>query len=264
MIDCCNEYLEHLSTEWRKYQNSHAQPNIELRVQTTDIIPDVDQILKVGWNCIQTNKGKLTIYSDKDDGALFGIEYGHIAHSATVYLYTHSMKILSLGLQYAMMITLSDYCIGLHGVTAICGDQVIILSAPSGTGKTTLAGLLRKYKEAAVINGDFALLSVGDDGNIYFEPTPFCGSSKICHNYRLRINRIVFLNQSKTNEYSLLNERHGLVQLMSNAFVPTWDKRLVNLIQEAAIRIIERIPVDSYSFVPTQEAAEVFYSKVIH
>lgn len=158
------------------------------------------------------------------------------------------------------MFLLSRNCIGLHCVTVLCSEQAICLAAPSGTGKTTLSNLLVKYGDAAVLNGDFALLSVEEDGKIMFEPTPFCGTSGICHNYRVPIDRIVFLEQAEENRFRALDPVSALRQLLSNSFVPIWDEEKTAQIQDHAIRIIERIPVSLFSFAPTAEAVTVFYS----
>ena len=163
-----------------------------------------------------------------------------------------------LGVQYGMMVALHEKYIGIHGVTLLCGNEIIILSAPSGTGKTTLAKLLEKYCDAIIINGDFALLSLEND-SVIFEPTPFCGTSGRSLNHRFRVNRIVFLGQARNNVWHELNSRDALVRFMSNSFIPTWDIYMQETVQGNIIKCISVLKMITYDFAPTQEAAEMFF-----
>ena len=166
-----------------------------------------------------------------------------------------------LGIHYGLLLALYRDCVGLHGVTLLCGDEIVILSAPSGTGKTTLAQMLVKYGDAIVINGDFALLTPAEDG-VIFEPTPFCGTSGRCLNHRVRINRIVFLEQSPVNQWHTLRGREALKRFMDNAFIPTWDKDLQLITQENIVKCISVLQVNSFSFAPVREAAEMFFDQI--
>ena len=164
---------------------------------------------------------------------------------------------IAIALQYAVLLTLKDRCVGLHGVTLLCGNKIAVLSAPSGTGKTTLACLLEEYKDAIVINGDFAMLSVVDD-EVFFEPTPFCGSSGRCLNHRLRIDRVVFLEQSADNRWRSLSGREAVIRFLSNSYVPQWDRDVQRTIQNNILQIIPLIRASSFAFAPDQRAAEMF------
>lgn len=162
-----------------------------------------------------------------------------------------------LGIQYAMLIALHQKCIGLHGVTLLCRDEIVILSAPSGTGKTTLSRLLEKYCDALVINGDFALLSPTDKG-VFFEPTPFCGTSRRSLNHRVRVNRVVFLGQSKSNQWCSMTGREAMSRFMSNAFIPAWDPVMRQAVMDNISRCILGLTVNEFTFAPVREAAEKF------
>lgn len=166
-----------------------------------------------------------------------------------------------VGIHYGLMTALHQECIGLHGVTLQCGNEIIILSAPSGTGKTTLAKLLEQYCDAIAINGDFALLHPTEEG-VIFEPTLFCGTSRRCLNFRLRVNRIVFLSQAKENIWHELSGREAVWNMLNNAFVPTWDRGIQQAVQENIMKCLSAIKVNAYAFAPTQEAAETFFREL--
>lgn len=226
-------------------------------------------------SCIQANFKDASDLSNtivngwSSDGIYFEKGVPHFSIScdsdsmSLVSCFKDNWSIYRLGIQYAMILALAKQnAVGFHGVTIICGDQVIILSAPSGTGKTTLANLLVKHTDGLVINGDFALLHPISDEGVIFEPTPFCGSSGICHNYRLRVNRIVFLEQAIGNSYRKLTPREGYARILSNSFVPEWDEERAAAVRETALKIVETVPMDCFAFEPTQEAAELFHSIV--
>jgi len=169
---------------------------------------------------------------------------------------------LMLALQHAVMLALSGDCVGLHGVTLICRDQPVILSAPSGTGKTTLAKLLQKHCSAGIINGDFSLLTPGTPYGAVFEPSPFCGSSRRCLNFRFPIRKIVFLEQAPVNSWRTLEPRESMIRLMSNAFIPEWDARLQQAIQNSVLKLISDVSVHAFAFAPEQAAADMFYTLI--
>ena len=164
----------------------------------------------------------------------------------------------SVAIHYATMIALVQWCIGVHGVTVICEGQVIVLSAASGTGKTTLAKLLNKYCKAAVVNGDFALLSANPKATVVFEPTPFCGSSKTCVNYRLPVHRIVFLEQAVENKWEQIEAREALKLLLSNSYVPDWDESGKQSVIGLASEVVNSVRISRFSFAPNEEATRMF------
>lgn len=188
----------------------------------------------------------------------FSISYTRKRDCFQIKLSSILSRYARIACQYSMLLALADRCVGLHGVTVICKDQVVILSAPSGTGKTTLAKLLNTYCDAAIVNGDFALLSISSAGEVVFEPTPFCGSSGICFNHRLVVNRIVFLEQSDETRFRGLDMRHGITRMMSNVFIPEWDSEMSSCIKSFVMQIVDKVPISLFEFAPTREAAEAF------
>jgi len=240
---------------WKKFLQSDEKRQIDVSLAFERVPLPESEDIEDGWSTEIHNSKKMAIYSLNRE-PVFAIQYD-ASQSIKVLIPEDENHNARLGAQYGLMTALNRECIGLHGVTLLCGDEVIILSAPSGTGKTTLAKLLERYCDAVVVNGDFALLNPTDNGVIY-EPTPFCGTSGRALNHRFRVNRIVFLSQSKTNEWRELNAREALSWFMSNAFVPTWDNVLQQAVRENILSSLSMLKVNSYAFAPTQEAAEAF------
>lgn len=212
---------------------------------------------KEGWNIENSGGAPLIVYC-RNGKPLFGLQYQSAQQSVTVLVKDGKIPSIRLGAQFGLLTALYRKCIGLHGVTLLCGDEIVILSAPSGTGKTTLAHLLETCCDAIVINGDFALLSPTADG-VIFEPTPFCGTSGRCLDHRLRVNRVVFLSQAKTDVWRELTGREALARFMCNTFIPAWDEKMRLAVQENVMKCISSLKVDAFAFAPAKEAAETFF-----
>ena len=243
------------------FENWRAEDQTELSNIDSELYLEIDHSLadlklKNGWNDLINDNCPEAVYS-REGKPMFRLRYSLNDNKVFISFAKEDYVSVKMGIQFGTMLALRDHCVGLHGVTILCGNEIIILSAPSGTGKTTLSKLLETYADAIVINGDFALLSPTDDGLIY-EPTPFCGSSGRSLNHRMKVNRVVFLEQCVDNIWKELPVRDAVVRFMNNAFVPDWDGDIVQKIQENIYNCINLIPINAFAFAPEKQAADVF------
>lgn len=248
-----------IPSRWEKYSQAKAFSTKCVTINLEEEKLECDTAGNDGWFIGEKQGFPMPVYFNHGK-ALFGLQQREML-SVTVYLRNAVESYLRLSVHFGMMLALHRECVGMHGVTILCGNEIIILSAPSGTGKTTLAKLLEKHCDAIVINGDFALLVPTENG-VIFEPTPFCGSSNRCLNHRLRVNRVVFLGQAKENQWRELDGRETVARFMSNTFVPYWDKDMLQAVQENILKCVSMMNVNAYDFAPTQKAAELFLKKI--
>ena len=259
-IELCEAFSSYSFEHWKDYRVSSIPSNVYTLFVTLTTLPRIREITS-GWffdKCADRNH--LTYYNASIP--LFSLEYGKNIDKITIQVANKDERSLLLGIQFAMLLVLAPHAIGLHGVTTICKNRVVILSAPSGTGKTTLSNLLQRHCKAAVINGDFALLSFHNKLGVLYHPTPFCGTSGITHNHTLPVSHIVFLEQGNKNCYTSLNSRQALVHLMSNSFIPHWDEEIFVQLQSILMDIVEHVTVGLYTFLPERHAAEILHEIV--
>ncbi|MBR3739835.1 MAG: ATP-binding protein [Clostridia bacterium] len=223
-------------------------------------IETVPEKEKKAWH-LHNHGGLNEVFYSPKGHPVFSLVYGSFPQELTIRLSTPVSNYARIGIQHGIMLSLYQKCVGLHGVTLLCGDEIVILSAPSGTGKTTLAKLLEKYCNAIIINGDFALLSPTADA-VVFEPTPFCGTSGRALNHRFMVNRVIFLGQAKENNWRTLDGREAMIKFMSNAFVPEWDNFMQQAVQGNILSCVSMLKVNAYDFAPTKEAAEMFMKQL--
>jgi hypothetical protein len=131
----------------------------------------------------------------------------------------------------------------------------ILFSAPCGTGKSTQAFLWEKHRNARIINGDKAGVSL-KDGVVYANGVPFCGTSNICKNVTVPLNAIVLLEQAKENQIIRLKGAHALQMLMKNIYLdmiaPDEQRKCVDLL----IDIMAEVPVYLLKCTPDEQAVE--------
>ena len=81
-------------------------------------------------------------------------------------------------------------------------------------------------------------------------------------NHRLKVNRIVFLDQAKENVWQDISGTSALVKLLSNVFIPSWDPDMQRRIQENILHFLPYVKICTFAFSPVQEAAELFFEKL--
>ncbi len=130
----------------------------------------------------------------------------------------------------------------LHGVLMEWQGKGIILTASSGTGKTTHARLWREYENALIINGDRVLIRK-EEGQWYAFGTPWSGSSGECVNRKVSLDAVVFLNRGKINEVYPVSPIQGMEKILPRIIAPKWHEKYSLMAIDLAIKCLEEIPL---------------------
>lgn len=148
-----------------------------------------------------------------------------------------------------------------HGVLLEYEGKGFIISAPSGTGKTTHARLWRDNKHALIINGDRAVCRKADGIWTGFG-LPWSGTSGEQINRSVPIKAMVVLEQSESNQASRMKDLEAFGAVLPNILCPTWDADLTGKAMYLLNGFLQEIPVIRLRCRPDPEAVEVL-SKVL-
>lgn len=134
--------------------------------------------------------------------------------------------------------------------------KAILFMGPSGTGKSTQAGLWQRHAGAQIINGDRALLRK-QDGIWYVYGYPCCGSSHICLNRTLPLGAAVILQQGKENRIEALSPSRKVCALVAGTELYPWADWELEKAFALAEQLIAQAPVFGLTCRPDEDAVRV-------
>lgn len=133
------------------------------------------------------------------------------------------------------------------------GDQAILFTAPSGTGKSTQAELWRSLRGAEVINGDRSAVRCTDEG-CFACGIPFAGSSQICINKTMPLRAIVYLEQARETTIRRLRGAEAFRRVWEGISVNVWDQDDLTGAAETLTNVLASVPVFTLSCTPDESA----------
>ena len=150
----------------------------------------------------------------------------------------------------------------LHGVLIEWQGKGIVLTAASGTGKTTHARLWREHENALIINGDRVLLRKEKE-QWYAYGTPWSGSSGECVNRKVALNAIVFLHRGLINAVEQISPLQALGEMLPRTIAPKWHKEYSELAVDYAVKCLEDTTLISLQCLPNVESVSVLKQKLM-
>ena len=126
-------------------------------------------------------------------------------------------------LEYRLLIELTEQllldsgCCMFHAVAFTLRGRAWLLTAPSGTGKTTqFLNWQRLFPgEVEMICGDMPVLEQREDGSIWVHPTHWNGKESIGSHASARLGGIVVLEQAGENRMDRLTAHEALVPVVN-------------------------------------------------
>ena len=117
----------------------------------------------------------------------------------------------------------------MHGVLMNVEGRGILLTAESGTGKSTHAALWIRYlgEKCEIINGDKPLIRIMD-GTAYAYGTPWCGKEGIHKNARVSLGNICFIERALQNSVSCVEKGEIMQNLLPSIHIP--ENRVIEVL----------------------------------
>lgn len=150
----------------------------------------------------------------------------------------------------------------MHGSVVAVGDNAVMFTAPSGTGKTTHTRLwLDHIPGAYVVNGDKPLLNVGE--NITAFGTPWSGKENMNRNCCATLKAICLLERSESNSIEAVRFMQVWQQLMKQFYLPQ-DPVLMEKTMRLIDSICKQVPIYRLRCNMEPEAAAVAWNELQH
>lgn len=131
-----------------------------------------------------------------------------------------------------------------HSVAFTWQDRGYLLTAPSGTGKTTQYALWKTLygSEVQMINGDKPALSFEGE-RITIHPTPWAGKENMSQMRTAPLAGIVLLEQAQTDEIRLLQPTEAIARIFCQFMIPAEQTEEAVAVAAMTDRLLRETPV---------------------
>lgn len=145
------------------------------------------------------------------------------------------------------------HMIQIHSAMIDYQGKGLLFLGPSGIGKTTMAELWNKYRDALIINGDMNFVQETEDSFLGWG-TPWHGSSPYCENTNVPVHALIVLKQASENSIRELKNFEKVHLVSNNIIYPTWLENGMELCLETLDHLLKKIPVYELSCRPDEDA----------
>ena len=143
-----------------------------------------------------------------------------------------------LNVAYTSYLAMNDGLF-MHGAVVVHNGEGIILTAPSGGGKTTQAQHWVDSFGDTVLNGDKALVRY-ENGRAYVYGSPWGGSAHIYRPEGVPLKAVVSIRKAGSDSAARLTGPEALAAVSPRVYYPGWDEKLT----ESNLRTLDRLLTD--------------------
>lgn len=132
-----------------------------------------------------------------------------------------------------------------HGAAFICGEGAYILTAPSGTGKSTQYRNLKYLygDRVRVINGDKPILGRGQEGEIIVFPSPWNGKERWAGSEHAPLKGMVLLEQGPCNILKTMGPGEAALPVLKEFLYTAPSRKSVHTVCRMADTIVRSVPL---------------------
>lgn len=132
-----------------------------------------------------------------------------------------------------------------HGVALIYGKGAYVLTAPSGTGKSTQYSNLRTMygNRIRIINGDKPILGWASDGQIIVHPSPWTGKERWAGKEKAPLHGIILLEQGQTNIVRPMDMHEAVLPIIQEFIYTAKTRESVHTVFRMADTMLRGVPL---------------------
>ena len=151
-----------------------------------------------------------------------------------------------------------------HCVSFVYMEHAWLLSAPSGTGKTTqYLNWIRSFPdEIQMICGDMPVIEFRNSDDITVFSSPWNGKERIGNKLSAPLGGVIFLEQNQTNNISRISLADGVTRLFKQIVHKPGTEEEILLITEFANLLFSRYPVWLFKNNGQPESTTVLRNKI--
>ena len=140
--------------------------------------------------------------------------------------------------------------VGLHASAVIYNNKAVVFTGPSGAGKSTMRDIWQGFGHS-VIGNDRVII---DFNTLSCCGTPYERTKDWVNVQNFKIKAIFYLSHGDTNIISDVSDTAMMYSLFKQCIVPVWFEKGIQQTLAQIQKIINDIPVFSFSFKPNESA----------
>ncbi|MBQ0066442.1 MAG: hypothetical protein KBT48_11825 [Firmicutes bacterium] len=152
----------------------------------------------------------------------------------------------------------------LHCVSFIYKENAYLITAPSGTGKSTQFKNLKELygEEIQIINGDNTILHFQEEGIIQAQPTPWKGKEGYGSMLEAPVKGIIWLKQAKFNKLTRLKPSEAVYVILHEIKTYSRTPDLVHKMLKLEETLLNTVPVYQFENTGTLESSELLMQTI--
>lgn len=158
------------------------------------------------------------------------------------------------GMMFLELALYNNY-LPIHASAFTVNNYTVLLSAPSGVGKSTQTNFFKKiYPDITLINEDKPLLKL-IDGECYVIGSPWSGKDAINANVIKKVDAIFFLNQANELKIVSLDDKEKIRLIFKNIQRPVYQD-LIDQLSLIINNLIKNVNIYQFNNINNSESAK--------
>lgn len=157
-------------------------------------------------------------------------------------------------------------CVIFHSVSFLLNGKAWLITAPSGTGKTTqlFNWAVSHPRELTIINGDKTLLSLQEDGSIIASTSPWKGKESLTSSHTAPLGGIVYLYQGDENMLEYADTRRMIIPFFQQFFLELRTEEEVKTVSEIEEHLLSDYPVWTFINDGSRESSKILRETIMN